>query len=389
MSTYLSPYNSQLSFDDIPFWLQTYLRYLKTIRGYTATTIITTYSSLRQYCKYVAFRAKYHHEPDPAGRILIAGDSVDEITVFQDMGVLHLSLDTVAKIQKKEIEQFHYFLSDVMNNASSTRNKKLSVIRQLYEYIVDEQEELREYYYEYETEQFRKLNCLHITLQASPAAKVIGSKVDATLPVYMPPEDIDILLQSISGKAAVRDYAIILLMLVTGVRLSELCAINLQDIGKEDIRVREGKGGKERILFLSEAARDALDAYLREYRQPLEEKLRDKNALFVSHRCRRLTGRAIEKMLDRRLLNAGLDNKLYSPHKLRHTAATTLVNDGADLLTVQRYLGHESPDTTVKYTHLADHKVRDAVKQSKLGSIGKEHGKEPVLPSVPGKEEAP
>lgn len=379
MSTYISPSRPNAnSYDDVPFWFQGYLRYLRSIRGFTNQTVVTTYCTLREFGKYITFKAKYGHEPVAAPYVEERTDekgqtyrvSVDEIQRFREMEVQKLPLDTMAAVSKQEIEMYHYFLTDTLENEASTRNKKLAAIRGFYSYLVDEQKELNEEIFANESEEFRRINCLHEELVCSPAAKIAGSKIVSKQPIFLKPVETDRLLESIDGRSAVRDYAIILTLLVTGIRVSELCAINTQDVSEDSIKIK-GKGQKERTVYLTGPCKKALDRYIREYREPLEEKLIDRNALFVSTaRLRRLTVRGVEKMVAKQMKYAGLGNQNYTPHKLRHTAATTLVNDGADLLTVQLYLGHESPETTAKYTHLSGRAIQKAVNSSSLGSLG-------------------
>lgn len=368
MSTYISSRKPNPTFDDVPFWMNSYLSHLRTVLSYTPKTLVTTYSALREYCRYLVFKKRFHREPLADGLLELNGDSCKDMDILQDLSIMNLSLDTVAGVTRKEIEQYHYYLADVRGNQPVTRNKKLAVLRSFYNYVVDEQEELREVHFLYESDAFRKLNCLHLELAVSPAAKVLSAKQPKKEPVYLKQHEVERLLQVIDGPNAVRDYAIILLFLVTGMRLKELCSINLKDISEDSIYIM-GKGMKERTVYLTPACQDALNTYLQSYRQPLEDRLLDKNALFVSSRkLRRLTERAIQNVVEKSLSAAGLGHA--STHKLRHTAATILVDEGADLLTVQRYLGHDSPDTTAKYTHLSNAAVRDAVSHSTLGSLG-------------------
>ena len=370
MSTYISPRKPNPTFDDVPFWLASYLNHLRTILSYTPKTLVTSYSALREYCRYIVFKKRFGHEPSKDRKLELNGDLCDEMEILQDLSIMNLSLDTVAGMTRKEIEQYHYFLADVRGNQPVTRNKKLAVLRSFYNYIVDQQEDLRDVYFPYESESFRALNCLHLELAVSPAAKIISAKQPKKEPVFLKKEEVERLLRCVEGPNDVRDYAIILLFLVTGLRLKELCAINMKDLSEDSIYIM-GKGMKERTVCLTESCKNALDEYIREYRDPIADKLLEKNALFVSsRRLRRLTERAVQGMVEKRLAAAGLS--YASVHKLRHTAATMLVEEGTDLLTVQKYLGHDSPETTAKYTHLSNAAVRDAVMHTTLGSLGDE-----------------
>ena len=125
-------------------------------------------------------------------------------------------------------------------------------------------------------------------------------------------------------------------------------------------------------MYLSEAAMDAWDDYKTFYRDPIADEMsRDKDAFFISRRKKnRLTARAVEKMLDVQIQRAGLTYKPITPHKLRHTAATTLVNAGAGIQDVQILLGHASSATTEKYAHLSNTVVQQAVENSPLATLG-------------------
>lgn len=130
-----------------------------------------------------------------------------------------------------------------------------------------------------------------------------------------------------------------------------------------------GKGNKERQLYLNEACLDAIQAYLVVRPEPKEE-LRHKNALFVSRNKTRLTTRAVENIVQKAVWQAGLDPK-YSPHKLRHTAATLMLNHGVDIRTLQDVLGHENLGTTQIYTHISDANMKQAVEANPLSRVKK------------------
>ena len=144
--------------------------------------------------------------------------------------------------------------------------------------------------------------------------------------------------------------------------------MNVQDIREDTVRVL-GKGNKERQLYLNEACLDAIQAYLVVRPEPKEE-FRHKNALFVSRNKTRLTTRAVENIVQKAVRQAGLDPK-YSPHKLRHTAATLMLNHGVDIRTLQDVLGHENLGTTQIYTHISDANMKQAVEANPLSRVKK------------------
>ena len=169
-----------------------------------------------------------------------------------------------------------------------------------------------------------------------------------------------------------RDFAIITLFLNCGMRLSELVGINISDIKFDDMKLTViGKGNKERTIYLNKSCIDAINAYLKV--RPTNPKKDSKNsdkALFLSSYRQRISKRTVENVVDRELLNAGLDTSKYSTHKLRHTAATLMYKYGqVDIRALQELLGHESISTTEIYTHVDNDQVRSAVENNPLSTF--------------------
>jgi site-specific recombinase XerD len=155
-----------------------------------------------------------------------------------------------------------------------------------------------------------------------------------------------------------RDYAILELLFSTGLRVSELCALNTDmDLNRDEVSVR-GKGDKVRVVFLSPAAKEAVRDYLK-VRKDMEE------ALFVDGRAgalHRITPRDIQRHIKKYAAQAGITNKV-TPHTLRHVFATDLLSNGADIRSVQALLGHASINTTQIYTHVTDSHLREIHKK--------------------------
>ena len=137
------------------------------------------------------------------------------------------------------------------------------------------------------------------------------------------------------------------------------------DVYDDHLRVL-GKGNKERVVFFAEGCREALDDYLavRDNGKIAEEA---KNALFISSHNKRITARGVEQMVDKKLLMAGLDASRYSPHKLRHTAATLMLKNGVDTRALQEVLGHSNLNTTQIYTHLDNASLHEAAMANPIG----------------------
>lgn len=148
-----------------------------------------------------------------------------------------------------------------------------------------------------------------------------------------------------------RDRALLELLFSTGLRVSELCSLNRDniDLKQGEFSIR-GKGGKIRLVFISPEAKQALKSYL-EQRKDVEE------ALFVSQNDARLTSRSVERLVHFHAIKAGIVKKV-TPHTLRHSFATDLLRNGADLRSVQLLLGHSNISTTQIYTHITDRELR-------------------------------
>jgi site-specific recombinase XerD len=155
-----------------------------------------------------------------------------------------------------------------------------------------------------------------------------------------------------------RDKALLELFFSTGLRLSELCSLNRDlDLSKDEFSIR-GKGEKVRVVFLSEDAKTAIRAYLKARKDMAEP-------LFVNHAARdtgRLTPRSIERTVKHYAIKAGISKKV-TPHVLRHSFATDLLSNGADIRSVQMMLGHANIATTQVYTHITDKQLREVHKK--------------------------
>ncbi len=163
------------------------------------------------------------------------------------------------------------------------------------------------------------------------------------------------------GPVPVRRRAVVELLYATGIRVAELCALDLADLdrARETVRVT-GKGHKERTVPVGTPALDALDAWLTGARPDLLTRASG-NALFLGARGGRLGVRQARDDVHAHLRAAGVDG---APHDLRHSAATHLLNGGADLRTVQEFLGHASPRSTQVYTHVSVERLRDTYRQA-------------------------
>ena len=194
-------------------------------------------------------------------------------------------------------------------------------------------------------------------LRHDPSAGLIAPKIERRLPVFLPIDDTERLLNGLNvGDAwADRDRAILETLYATGLRVSELVGLDWEHVDFENECVRAfGKGRKERIVPIGEIALDAL----RRYRRALGDLRIHAEAVFVNRRGRRLTTRSVARFV-KRYAQRSRTPVAASPHALRHSFATHLLNQGADLRSIQELLGHSSLSTTQRYTHVnLDHLMK-------------------------------
>ncbi|MDH3346790.1 MAG: tyrosine recombinase XerC [Desulfobulbaceae bacterium] len=221
-------------------------------------------------------------------------------------------------------------------NSSATVARKISALRTFFRYLVKE----------------------HI-LERDPSLGVAGPKAGHYIPVFLTVDEVFALVEEPDERDpyGLRDQAIIELIYSTGMRVSELtsCDITDLDFDTEMVRVK-GKGNKERLIPFGRAATEALRAYFPQRDELILAGLSrggkvDRDALFLSKRSTRLSVRSVERAISGYGERAGIANPV-TPHSLRHSFATHMLEMGADLRVVQELLGHATLSTTQKYTHL-------------------------------------
>lgn len=198
-------------------------------------------------------------------------------------------------------------------------------------------------------------------IDANPARVVATPRREKHLPSVMQPADVALLLEQpdVSTALGKRDRGFLELMYASGLRISELVGVNVDDVELRAKLVKiRGKGGKERIVPFGSKAHDAIRAYM-----PVRNAPPDENALFVNYRGERMTARSVRRLFEKYVRAAALRAGI-SPHTLRHSFATHLLNAGADLRGIQELLGHASLSTTQKYTHLNDWELLKVYKKA-------------------------
>ncbi len=325
---------------EAPQVLRDFLSYHETIKAHSKRTVDEYFLDLRNFFRYMK------QIRDPA----LSGKALDEIDIMD------VDLDFVASVTLTDIYGYMTYLSrdriqhqnsrnsDYGLNAAS-RARKIATIRSFYNYLTNKTHQLRE----------------------NPVKDIDSPKLKKTLPKYLTLDESLQLLESVDGKNQERDYCILTLFLNCGLRISELVGLNLNDIQDDALRVL-GKGNKVRIIYLNDACQDALKRWLA-VRRPITG--RDANALFLSSQNERISRSTVHAMVKKRLGEAGIDSTQYSSHKLRHTAATLMLQNGVDVRAVQEVLGHDHLNTTEIYTHIDNESLRVAAKANPLSKVKK------------------
>ncbi len=259
----------------------------------------------------------------------------------RDLSDFSASLDREKCIQDLEATDIRRFVVSLHgHNSSATVGRKLSALRSFFKFL------LREKY-----------------IADDPIAGIAGPKVGKYLPVFLTVDEVFSLLEAPGRKDRfmLRDLAILEVLYSAGLRVAELVSRDIMDLDFETemLRVR-GKGNKERLVPVGRPAIEAVLAWLPLREQLIADRARrgrnvEKKALFLNGRGSRLTSRSVERLVKAYGERAGIP-QIVTPHALRHSFATHLLEMGADLRSVQELLGHSSLSTTQRYTHLTlDH----------------------------------
>ena len=323
---------------DSPQILLDFLSYHETIKAHSKRTVDEYYLDMRNFFRYLK------QTRDPALR----GKNLDEIDIL-DVDLPFIRTITLTDIygyltylSRDRVLHQHSEISNKGLNAAS-RARKLATIRSFFNYLC---------------------NKMHL-LEENPCKDIDTPKQMKSLPRYLTLDESLSLLEAVDGQNRERDYCILTFFLNCGLRISELIGLNMGDIQDDALRVL-GKGNKVRIVYLNQACKDALERYLA-VRRPITGK--DRDALFLSERNQRISRSMVNALVKKHLSAAGLDSSRYSSHKLRHTAATLMLQNGVDVKAVQEVLGHEHLNTTEIYTHIDNESLRVAAKANPLSHV--------------------
>ena len=312
---------------DAPQPVREFLVYHDTIKGQSGATVDSYFLDLRTFTRY----------------LMAVRGAVPRDTPLEDIDIRSADLAFYGSVTLADIYDFMAYLSrDRALNASS-RARMITSLKGFYGYLTVKTKQLKE----------------------NPVQDLDTPKLRKSLPHYLTLEESQRLLSSVEGKNKERDYCILCLFLNCGLRVSEMVGLNLTDIRQDSLLIH-GKGSKERIVYLNDASAAALNGWLLVRRGVAAI---DKNAVFLSSRRKRMSVDAVQLMVKNNLLRAGLDPSQYSPHKLRHTAATLMLQNGVDVRTLQEVLGHENLNTTQIYTHIASSGLKSAALANPLAGF--------------------
>lgn len=280
-------------------YIDMYLNYLKIVKKYSDKTILSYSDDLIEYNEFL-------------------GNNF--------INILNIDLNITKEYLK--------YLYDRKINKNSI-SRKLSSIRGFYNYLLKEQIITNNYF-----------------------NNIPNPKKELYLPKYLKDEELDKIFSvcNMNNPINERDTLIIELLYATGIRVSELVNIKIKDINREDKSIKVlGKGDKERIVLYNNHTEKALDTYLNDGYHSFNKQ--NNGYLILNKNGGKLSERYVRVIINNLVRKAGLDIKI-SPHTIRHTFATDMLEEGADLITVKELLGHESLNTTSIYTHVTNEQIK-------------------------------
>ncbi|EOU1648382.1 tyrosine recombinase XerC [Clostridium perfringens] len=311
-----------------------FLNYLENVKGKSLNTVKGYSVDLGLFFKFL--------------KVYKGLENNIELEKIEEVEISDLGDNFIKDITLSDIYAFLAFLEKVRNNSAYARARKVATLKSF----------------------FKFLNSKIKLIDENPTVELESPKINKRHPVYLTLDQSITVLNSMDkgNKNYYRDYCILTLFLNCGMRLSELCNIEIDKI-KGDTLTIIGKGNKERTVYLNEASIAAIENYLKN-RNDSKATEEAKKYLFLSSKYRPINKRSVEILVKKHIENAGFKDQKYTPHKLRHTAATLMYKYGnVDIRSLQNILGHENISTTQIYTHVDDETLREAVKTNPLANI--------------------
>ena len=314
-----------------------FAQYLKSILARSELTVCEYLLDIRTFLRFLCasdLRMNFYEED------------------LSKIDISNVTIERLAAVDTDFLIKFVFYLDNNRDNSGTSKRRKVASLRAF----------------------FRYLHVKRHLIEKNPAVDLEAPKIKQGLPKYLNLNESIDLLKSIyndeDSRNRQRDFAIVTLFLNCGMRLSELCGMNITDIDREwEYITVVGKGGKKRQVFLNDACRAALYPYMKIRLDGTPSKLQT-DALFLSGRNQRISNKTVQAMVYKYLNLAGLGNRGLSVHKLRHTAATLMYQEGGvDVRVLQELLGHAQLNTTQIYTHVGSRSVRAAVEQNPLQNV--------------------
>ncbi len=341
-------------YDDAPQSIKDFIYYEQIVKGRSELTVKNYYMDIRLFFRYYKVRC---------------GRASDDIEEFSSISISDITDDDIRSVDLQTAQEFLIYMKNNKSNDRKARYRKAVSLRQFYKFLT---------------------NNKHM-FEVSPMTNLELPSPKPALPKYLTLEQALEMLSNIDSPDKKRDYCIIVFFLNCGMRLSELVGINLKDIrttrsadGTELYTLKVlGKGSKERIIYLNSAC---ISAYL-DYLAPNEtdpevraaagnrDMSASTDALFLSSRRTRISNRRVQQIVEECLKRSGLDNLGLSVHKLRHTAATLMYQNGVDVRVLKDVLGHENLNTTQIYTHVSNSQLQNAMNQNPLSNVAQKSSK--------------
>lgn len=313
-----------------PKYITDFLIYLTAIRGKSQRT-----------------RKEYEYDLMLFIRFNLAVKSELELSEMEGLDASDFTLEDLKVITLEDIYQFLEYCETVRGNGAASRSRKVATLKSFFKYMKSKRQ----------------------LIMDNPTEQLESPKISKKQPIYMNLDETKCFLEGIANSRHYeRDYCMMTWFLNLGIRVSELCSLDLTSIHEQILTVR-GKGDKERNLYLNEQCIATLEAYL-EVRDR-ENKYPEQHALFISQSGTRLTRQSVSKLVRKINADSGLDKDRLSPHKLRHTSATLLYNSGADIRSLQQILGHSNISTTQIYTHVENKEIKRVISDHPLNMKNK------------------